>query len=50
MNRYLKLQIKTQICYYSFNDYDYQKNVDVYVTLEKDREPYEYIAVIQKRL
>lgn len=39
---------KTIEILYSLNDYDYGKNVDVYVTLEKEGQSHDYIAVYTK--
>jgi hypothetical protein len=44
-----KVADKTIDILYSFSDYDYEKNVDVYVTLEKDGKPHDYIAVYTKK-
>jgi hypothetical protein len=41
---------KTIDILYAFSDYDYGKNVDVYVTLKKDAQPHDYIAVYTKTL
>jgi hypothetical protein len=41
---------KTIEILYSFSDYDYEKNVDVYVTLKKDGQSQDYIAVYTKKL
>jgi len=40
---------KTIDILYSFSDYDYEKSVDVYVTLEKDGQSHDYIAVYTKK-
>lgn len=41
---------KTIEILYSLDDYDFEKKVDVYVTLEKDGQPQDYIAVYTKKL
>lgn len=41
---------KTIDILYAFSDYDYGKNVDVYVTLAKDGQSHDYIAVYTKTL
>lgn len=40
---------KTVELLYSLDDYDNEKNVDVFVTLEKDGLSYDYVAVYAKR-
>ncbi|MET3980735.1 hypothetical protein ABIB62_003338 [Mucilaginibacter sp. UYP25] len=40
---------KTVELLYSLDDYDNEKNVDVFVTLEKDGLSYDYVAVYTKR-
>ena len=35
---------------YSLDDYDVEKNVDVFVTLQKDGQSYNYTAVYTKKL
>lgn len=40
---------KTIEILYSLSDYDYDKNVDVYVTLEKNGQSHDYIAVYTKK-
>lgn len=40
---------KTIDILYAFGDYDYGKNVDVYVTLKKDAQSHDYIAVYTKK-
>jgi hypothetical protein len=40
---------KTIAILYSLSDYDNGKNVDVYVTLDKDGQSHDYIAVYTKQ-
>ncbi|MCO5936326.1 hypothetical protein NAF17_12320 [Mucilaginibacter sp. RB4R14] len=44
-----KVADKTVELLYSLDDYDNEKNVDVFVTLEKDGQSYDYIAVYTKK-
>jgi hypothetical protein len=41
---------KTIEILYSLDDYDFEKKVDVFVTLEKDGQSQDYIAVYTKKL
>ncbi|WP_121247259.1 hypothetical protein [Mucilaginibacter phyllosphaerae] len=44
-----KVADKTVELLYTLEDYDNEKNVDVFVTLEKDGQAYDYIAVYTKK-